>query len=213
LLPVDADLLRETSAVYNRASFCPPYPDTRHDHSMTAEAPHQASLLLSNQSVSFDGLRRHPVAWPLAMCLALTLVWAALAPLRYPSRELLFEIPSGTSARRMAGDLAQIVPPAVRLTLGVQDVLLLRNSDTVVQRFGPVLIMPGQEFRLPFEQVSDYQFASSAHTSGHMAVAVVALPDPGWARLRWRLGALNDAIRYLKPPPRNTGAIRAEPVR
>ena len=147
-------------------------------------------------------LRRHRITWPLAACLALALalplVWAALAPLRYPTRDRLFEIPKGTWARRMAGDKVEILPSVVQLTLGVQDVLLLRNNDTVPQLFGPVLIMPGQEFRLPFEQVSENQFACTAHASGQMTVSVEAFPDPGWERLKWRLGALSHAIRDLK---------------
>jgi hypothetical protein len=148
-----------------------------------------------------DSVRRHPVAWPVAAAIALALAWAAFAPLRYPSRDQLFEIPKGTHARRMAGDLVEILPRVVRLTLGVQDVLLLRNNDTAPQIFGPVLIMPGQDFRLPFEQASDYQFACSAHASGQMTVSVVAQPDPGWDRLRWRAAALGQAVRYLKIEP------------
>jgi hypothetical protein len=151
-----------------------------------------------------DSVRRHPVAWPIAACLVLALAWAALAPLRYPTRDQLFEIPKGTYARRMAGDKVEILPAVVRLTLGVQDVLLLRNSDTVPQIFGPVLIMPGQDFRLPFEQASDYQFACSAHASGQMTVSVVPMPDPGWDRLRWRVAALSHAVRYLKTQPPRT---------
>ncbi|MDB5933039.1 MAG: hypothetical protein JWQ01_383 [Massilia sp.] len=135
-------------------------------------------------------LRRHPVAWPLAACLALALAWAALAPLNDATRDRLFEIPKGSWARRMAGDKVEILPSVVRLTLGVQDVLLLRNSDTVPQQFGPVLIMPGQDFRLPFEQVSENQFACTAHASGQMTVSVAAYPDRGWQRLKWRLDAL-----------------------
>jgi hypothetical protein len=144
-------------------------------------------------------LRRHPFAWPLAACLALALalVWAALAPPYFASRDLLFEIPNGTWARRMAGDKVEILPSVVQLTLGAQDVLLLRNSDTVPQQFGPVLIMPGQDFRLPFEQVSENQFACTAHSSGQMTVSVVALPERGWDRLKWRLAALGQAIRSL----------------
>jgi hypothetical protein len=148
-------------------------------------------------------VRRHPIACALAASLLLALAWGALAPLRYATREQLFEIPKGTFARRMAGDKVEILPSVVRLTLGVQDVLLLRNSDTVPQLFGPVLIMPGQDFRLPFEQVSENQFACTAHASGQMTVSVVAFPDPGMDRLRWRLDALVHAVRYLKqqPPP------------
>jgi hypothetical protein len=79
------------------------------------------------------------------------LAWAAFAPIAAGSRDALFEIPKGTWARRMAGDLVEILPHVVVLTLGVNDTLLLRNKDTVPQVFGPVLIMPGQDFRLPFE--------------------------------------------------------------
>lgn len=143
-------------------------------------------------------MRRHPLASLTVFSLALALAWAALAPLKYANRDQLFDIPKGTHARRMAGDKVDILPKVVRLTLGVQDVLLLRNSDSVPQLFGPVLIMPGQDFRLPFEQASDYQFACTAHASGQMTVSVVALPDPGLERLKWRLGALSHAIRYLK---------------
>ncbi len=154
-----------------------------------------------------NSLRRHPVAWPLAAALVLALAWGALAPLRYPTRDQLFEIPKGTFARRMAGDKVEILPSVVRLTLGVQDVLLLRNSDTVPQLFGPVLIMPGQDFRLPFEQASENQFACTAHASGQMTVSVVPGPNPGWERLRWRLEALSHAIRYLKKvSPTGTGS-------
>jgi len=138
-----------------------------------------------------DLLRRY---WWAALAFAV-LAWAALAPLAHGSRDQLFEIPKGTHARRMAGDLVDILPSTVHLTLGVKDVLLLRNSDTVPQIFGPVLIMPGQDFRLPFEQASENQFACTAHTSGQMTVLVVAHPDPGWPRLRWRVAALLRAIR------------------
>jgi hypothetical protein len=142
-------------------------------------------------------LRRY---WPqcsVAAALLLALLYAAFAPLHYATREQLFEIPKGTWARRMNGEPLAILPSEVRLTLGVQDVLLLRNRDSVPQVFGPVLVMPGQDFRLPFEQAADYQFACNAHPSGQMLVRVVPFPDPGLDRLRWRLQALGQAIRYL----------------
>jgi hypothetical protein len=138
--------------------------------------------------------------WPqcsIAAALLLALLYAAFAPLRYASREQLFEIPKGSYVRRMKGEPLASVPSEVRLTLGVQDVLLLRNRDTVPQVFGPVLVRPGQDFRLPFEQAADYQFACNAHASGQMLVRVVPMPDPGIDRLRWRLQALGHAIRYL----------------
>jgi hypothetical protein len=112
--------------------------------------------------------------------------WAALAPIALPSRDELFEIPAGTFARRMAGDKVDILPAEIHLTQGANDVLLLRNLDKVPQIFGPVLIMPGQSFRLPFETVSVNEFACTAHASGQMRVIVNAMPAAGWPRLQWR---------------------------
>ena len=120
--------------------------------------------------------------------LAALLGWAGFAPLEQPvSREELFEIPQGTWARRMAGDKVEILPDTIRLTLGRNDVLLLRNLDDVPQTFGPALMMPGQSFRLPFEVASDYQFACTAHASGSMTVIVAPNPDTPWARIAWRV--------------------------
>jgi len=122
------------------------------------------------------------------------LAWAGLAPIETRTgaeREQLFEIPRGTWARRMAGekDLG-ILPDEIRLTLGIRDILVLRNLDEVPQIFGPTLMMPGQSFRLPFEQASEYQFACTAHASGQMTVVVEPAPDSPWKRLSWRTRAL-----------------------
>jgi len=124
--------------------------------------------------------------WFLPALLLAPLVWAAFAPLELPSRDELFEIPKGTYARRMAGDKVEILPDRIDLTLGLNDQLLLRNLDDVPQQFGPVLVMPGQSFRLPFEVASTYSFACSAHASGQMAVIVAPTPEAGWQRLQWR---------------------------
>jgi len=118
------------------------------------------------------------------------IAWAALSPVRSASRDEIFEIPKGTWARRMAGDDVEILPSEIRLTLGVKDILLLRNLDDVPQVFGPALMMPGQSFRLPFEVASSYQFACTAHASGQMSVIVDPMPASPWARLRWRVSAL-----------------------
>jgi hypothetical protein len=100
--------------------------------------------------------------------------WVALTPISSPSRDEIFEIP----------------PSVIRLTLGVKDVLVLRNLDDVPQIFGPALMMPGQSLRLPFEVASSYQFACTAHASGQMTVIVEAGPTSPWARLRWRFNDL-----------------------
>jgi hypothetical protein len=112
--------------------------------------------------------------------------WAAFTPVTFVSREEAFEIPQGTWARRMAGNKVEILPSRIFLTLGIRDVLLLKNLDAVPQIFGPTLMMPGQSFRLPFEVASSYQFACTAHASGQMTVVVDEQPDTPWRRLVWR---------------------------
>jgi len=144
--------------------------------------------------------RRYLPLWVLAACVLLALLWGALAPLRYPSHERVFEIPpqaleavagEGGAARRIA------LPRVLRLTLGVQDVLLLRNRDRVGHVFGPLQLRPGQDFRLPFEQPGDYVYACPAVAGGELLVRVVRAPDPGWERLRWRFAALGQSLRAL----------------
>ena len=138
------------------------------------------------------GVRRH---WPLAGLAAgleLGLLWGALAPLGGGSHELLLEVPRG--AVRGAG---LQVPDEIRLTRGVRDVLLLRNRDSAPLAFGPVDVAPGREFRLPFEEEGEFVFACPAVAGGSVRVRVLASPDPGWERLRWRLDNLAQAVRYL----------------
>jgi hypothetical protein len=130
--------------------------------------------------------RRWWIAVPLIAVLGF-LGWAGFAPIELPTREKLFEIPKGTYARRAAGNLVDILPSKITLTLGVDDVLLLRNLDDVPQVFGPTIMMPGQSFRLPFAVVSENQFECTAHTSGQMTVIVEPEPVRPWQKIRWRL--------------------------
>jgi hypothetical protein len=129
--------------------------------------------------------------------LVAALAWAGAAPVQTASRDEVFEIPKGTWARRMSGDPVEILPNEIRLTLGIRDILVLRNLDDVPQIFGPTLMMPGQSFRLPFERASEYQFACTAHASGQMTVIVEPALDTPWARIVWRVREL---ARELGPP-------------
>ena len=154
-------------------------------------APESASL-----AIPVSGKR--PVRWLVRAVTGFALVaiafviWAACAPIQSLSREEVFEIPQGTWARRMSGDAVEILPDEIRLTLGVKDVLVLRNLDDVPQMFGPTLMMPGQSFRLPFATASSYQFACTAHASGQMTITVDEFPETPWSRLRWRFLEWNE---------------------
>jgi hypothetical protein len=112
--------------------------------------------------------------------------WAAFVPIETGSREQVFDIPKVTYVRRRAGDLVEILPDTIRLTLGINDVLLIRNHDDVPQTFGPTIMMPGQSFRLPFERAASYQFICTAHASGQLTIDVEPEPTTPWARIRWR---------------------------
>jgi len=114
------------------------------------------------------------------------LAWGGFAPIHAASRNQVFVIPKGTWARRMSGDKVEILPDHIRLTLGIRDILVLRNRDEVPQIFGPTLMMPGQSFSLPFAQASEYQFQCTAHLSGQMTIIVEPFPASPWARIRWR---------------------------
>jgi hypothetical protein len=131
----------------------------------------------------------------LAAGLLALLLWGALAPLGDATRERALDFTPGASASASAG--TPTLPAELRLTLGVRDVLLLRNRDRAPHVFGQVLVAPGHAFRLPFEQAGNYPFACDAAPGAHLVVHVLAEPDPGLGRLRWRLQALFEAVRDL----------------
>ena len=124
------------------------------------------------------------------------LAWAAFAPVGSVSRTAVFEIPPGTWAGRMAGAETDILPAEIHLTLGIKDILVLRNLDEVPQMFGPTLMMPGQSFELPFARAASYQFACTAHASGQMSVIVYPAPASAWARLAWRWRQVSNPARW-----------------
>ena len=134
----------------------------------------------------------------LAAVAGAALGWSGFAPIHTKTRNEVFVIPKGTWARRMAGEKREILPDHIRLTLGIRDILVLRNRDEVPQIFGPTLMMPGQSFSLPFAQASEYQFMCTAHASGQMTIIVEPYPSNPWARIRWRsrelLGRLHERV-------------------
>ena len=111
----------------------------------------------------------------------------------------------------MAGNKVEILPSQIRLTLGIRDVLLLKNQDDVPQIFGPTLMMPGQSFRLPFEVASSYQFACTAHASGQMTVVVDAQPDTPLAPAGVASRARIDQGRLREHEPNRSRACRRWP--
>ncbi|HUL76597.1 MAG TPA: hypothetical protein VL691_04970 [Vicinamibacteria bacterium] len=117
--------------------------------------------------------------------------WAALAPLspRPPAaRELLYVIPKGAAALGARGEGPFGLPAELHLQLGVRDILVLRNEDDAEQQLGPVVLAPGQTYRLPFHQPGAIQLACTFHQGIGVILYVAPPPSPGWERLWWRLG-------------------------
>ena len=137
---------------------------------------------------------RTQVSLAVATVSLMALTWCAAMPLQSASREHVFVIPKGTWARRMAGQKVEILPDHIRLTLGLRDILVLKNHDDVPQIFVPTLMMPGQSFRLPFDRPAQYQFACTAHASGQMTIDVDPYPGNAVARIAWRIRALLHAL-------------------
>lgn len=140
--------------------------------------------------------RRH---WPLSTLtaiLGLLVAWSMLAPIKGGSHQLMLAFPRGVTVNGMA------VPGEIRLTRGVQDVLLLRNDDVVPIVFGPLTLGPGRDLRLPFSEEGVRDYVCPPVTGKVVRVRVVAAPGPGWGRLGWRLGNLRQWVRYLplRPP-------------
>ncbi len=126
--------------------------------------------------------------------------WAAFAPLPPMPRERLYVIPKGTAARQAAGERVTPLPSRIRLLLGVQDVLVLRNEDDVPQSFGPIQLRPGQTYRVPFQAPATFDFACSVHENGQVAIIVRRPPVAGWERLWWRLATVADPWRWAANP-------------
>jgi hypothetical protein len=115
--------------------------------------------------------------------------WAALAPLPVLPKERVIVIPRGVTALG-----PQPFPSDIQLTLGLQDVLVLRNEDDRPQLVGGIEIGANQSLSIPFYWVKDYQFACSAHPSGQLTISVTAKPAPGMGRLWWRLKRLRSSF-------------------
>jgi hypothetical protein len=122
-----------------------------------------------------------------AVLVALAAGWAALAPLPDGPREVVYVIPKGTAVRQALGMRPAVLPDVMRFTVGVRDVLVLRNEDDAVATFGPVRLEAGQTYRVPFRAPAQFQLACSAHADGQVGIVVTAAPERGWRRVRWRL--------------------------
>ena len=109
------------------------------------------------------------------------------APIRRRVARRAVRDPNGTWARRMAGDKVEILPDTIRLTLGVNDVLLLRNLDDVPQVFGPGADDAGPE--LPAAVRASRRATVRLHRARQRADDVIVEPNPATPLGATRAGA------------------------
>ncbi|MGH7333120.1 MAG: cupredoxin domain-containing protein [Candidatus Rokuibacteriota bacterium] len=121
------------------------------------------------------------------LCLLVLAAWAAFVGLPEGRREAVYVIPKGTARQQALGVKPSVLPDVMRFTLGVRDVLVLRNEDDGAATFGPVLLEPGQTYRVPFRTATTFQLACSVHEGGQVGIVVTPAPREGWDRLQWRV--------------------------
>lgn len=118
---------------------------------------------------------------------AAVLLWAAFAPLPAGPREALYVVPKGTSARQAAGQTVSVLPSIVVLTVGIRDVLAVKNEDDVPVTVGPKKVAPGQTHREVFQTSAPYRLFPTSLRKDGLVIVVEPAPPPGWTRLAWRM--------------------------
>ena len=154
---------------------------------MTPTAANAPSAPRNEQSLPAPSRTRRRWLLAVAGIIFVPAVLAAMWPVTFDSPEVVFDIPKGTWARRMAGDRRENLPSKIYLLTGIRNVLMFKNSDEVPQTFGPTLLMPGQSLRIPFTRPSENFFACTAHSNGQLVIVVEAEPAWPWSRLSWRV--------------------------
>lgn len=69
----------------------------------------------------------------------------SVAAVSSSGRELVYAIQPGTAQRQAAGEIVAMFPPEIKLTLGSQDILVIRNDDSVPVSIDGLLLDPGQK--------------------------------------------------------------------
>ena len=88
-----------------------------------------------------------------------------------PEREdRVFEIPAGTADRLAAGEDVQILPADLRL--GLEDRLVVINSDDRTHQVGPFTIQPGERLARRFSEAATLSGYCSLHTSDRIEIQV-----------------------------------------
>lgn len=88
------------------------------------------------------------------------------------SEEYVIVIPDGTGALIEAGQDPNVVPEEIHLVLGRQDVLVIKNQDTIGHQIGDFWVRPGETLRQAFHSPGVYQGQCSIHQNEQIHIIV-----------------------------------------
>lgn len=97
--------------------------------------------------------------------LVLVLVLRASGPSTYT-----YTVPAGTGARQDAGEVVEIMPTELDLSVG--DHLVIVNEDDRVQTVGLFTVRPGETVDTPFTQPGVFKGACTMSADGQIVITV-----------------------------------------
>jgi hypothetical protein len=120
-------------------------------------------------------LEKHALRWAISLAfLAIGLAVAAYrgAVLHEELRQYVIVIPAGTAERLAAGDETNAPPHSFELVLGVRDVLVIKNEDSVWHQVGPYRVAPGHTLQQRFSRPGTIQAACTITSSQQVEIVV-----------------------------------------
>jgi hypothetical protein len=87
-------------------------------------------------------------------------------------RQYVIVIPAGTVARLAAGDTTDAPPHPFELILGVRDVLVIQNEDSVWHQVGPYRVAPGHTLQQRFSPPGTIRAACTMTASQQVEIVV-----------------------------------------
>ncbi len=96
------------------------------------------------------------------------LVVASVTTLR--SDLIVVEVPAGTAARIAAGEVVELLPPTLEVSVG--DTIEIRNRDGSGHEVGPYYVDAGQTVRQTFTAPGTIEGLCTLHPSGQITIVV-----------------------------------------
>lgn len=95
---------------------------------------------------------------------------------RLASRQVVYVVPEGTTAKLGAGQAVNVLPNIVELQVGAQDTLIIRNEDSFPIDIGGARITSGQSYIQEFTQPGTFDLVCSVHTADKIRIVVKPKP-------------------------------------